>query len=123
MAHAHAFVALWGGGGRSAELTIETMPVASPRLDRRLLLAAKKVDRVDESMAETWRNVGRIALKLGLPRPSYETIRIVVREHRRRRAEVHELLQPVLADLIQGRVSAWDVARAIEAANLMRAPP
>jgi hypothetical protein len=29
----------------------------------------------------------------------------------------------VLADLIQGRVSAWDVARAIEAANLMRAPP
>jgi hypothetical protein len=123
MAHAHAFVALWGGGGRSAELTIETMPVASPRLDRRLLLAAKKVDRADESMAETWRKVGRIAWKLGLPRPSYETIRIVVREHRRRRAEVHELLQPVLADLIQGRVSAWDVARAIEATNLMRPPP
>jgi hypothetical protein len=123
MAHAHAFVALWGGGGRLAELTIETMPVASPRLDRRLLQAARKVDRADDSMAETWRKVGRIAWKLGLPRPSYETIRIIVREHRRRRAEVHELLQPVLADLMQGRVSAWDVARAIEAANLMRAPP
>ena len=99
------------------------MPVASPRLDRRLLQAAMKVDRAEDSMAETWRKVGRIAWKLGLPRPSYETIRIIVREHRRRRAEVHELLQPVLADLIQGRVSAWDVARAIEAANLMRAPP
>ena len=123
MEHAHAFVALWGGGGRSAELTIENMPVASPRLDRRLLQAARKVDRADQSMAETWRKVGRIAWKLDLPRPSYETIRIIVREHRRRRAEVHELLQPVLADLIQGRVSPWDVARAIEAANLMRAPP
>ena len=74
-------------------------------------------------MAETWRKVGRIAWKLSLPRPSYETIRIIVREHRRRRTEVAELLQPVLADLIQGRVSAWDVARTIEAANPMRGPP
>jgi hypothetical protein len=74
-------------------------------------------------MAETWRKVGRLAWKLGLPRPSYETIRLIVREHRQRRAEVNELLRPVVADLVQGRISAWDIARAIEAANLMRAPP
>jgi hypothetical protein len=72
-----------------------SMTVASPLLDRRLRAAARRLDRRDDSMAETWR----------------------------RRAEVDELLRPVLADLIQGRVSAWDVARAIEAANLMRAPP
>jgi hypothetical protein len=99
------------------------MTVASPLLDRRLRSAARKLDRRDDSMAETWRKVGRMAWKLGLPRPSYETIRLIVREHRRRRAEVDRLLQRILGDLVQGRVSAWDVARAIEAANLMRAPP
>jgi hypothetical protein len=99
------------------------MTVASPLLDRRLRNAARKLDRRDDSMAETWRKVGRMACKLGLPRPSYETIRLIVREHRRRRDEVDRLLRPVISDLVQGRVSAWDVARAIQAANLMRAPP
>jgi len=73
-------------------------------------------------MAETWRKVGRIAVQLELPRPGYDTIRLIVREHRRRRADVQELLEPVISDLIQGRVSAWDVERVIEAANLMRTP-
>lgn len=74
-------------------------------------------------MAETWRKVGRLAWKLGLPRPSYDTIRLIVREHRLRRAEARELIELVLADVLQGRVSAWDVARSLEAANLLRAPP
>jgi hypothetical protein len=99
------------------------MPVASPRLDRRLRKAAAKVDDPADSMAETWRKVGGIALKLGLPRPSYETIRVLVRAHRRRRVRAHELLQPVVSDLLQGRVTVWDVERAIDAANLRRAPP
>lgn len=81
-----------------------------------------ELDRPDESMAEAWRKVGLLAGRLGLARPSYETIRIIVGDHRRRRAEVHELLRPVIGDLVQGRVSAWDVARAIEAASLARAP-
>ena len=72
-------------------------------------------------MAETWRKVGRMAVELELTRPSYDTIRLIVREHRRRRAEVQELLEPVISDLIEGRVSAWDVERVIEAANLTRA--
>jgi hypothetical protein len=71
-------------------------------------------------MAETWRKVGRMASELALPRPSYDTIRLIVREHRRRRADVQELLAPVISDLVQGRVSAWDVERVIEAADLMR---
>lgn len=64
-----------------------------------------------------------MAWKLDLPRPSYDTIRVIVRAHRHRRADVERLLEPVLADFLQGRVSAWDVARVVEAANLLRAPP
>ena len=71
-------------------------------------------------MAETWRRVGRLAVELGLPRPGYDTIRLIVREHRRRRAHVEILLEPVISDLVQGRVSPWDVERVIEAANRMR---
>jgi hypothetical protein len=97
------------------------MTVMSPRLDTRLRNAATRLDDRRESMAETWRRVGRTADRLGLPRPSYDTIRLIVREHRRRRAEVDELLEPVVADLLQGRVSAWDVERVIEATRLLRA--
>ena len=71
-------------------------------------------------MAETWRKVGRLAVQLELPRPGYDTIRLIVREHRRRREDAQKLLEPVISDLVQGRVSAWDVERVIEAANLIR---
>jgi hypothetical protein len=74
-------------------------------------------------MAETWRKVGALADDLGCPRPGYDTIRLIVRDHRRRHAEVHELLEPVVADLLQGRVGAWDVERMIDAARLLRADP
>jgi hypothetical protein len=70
--------------------------------------------------AETWRKVGLAAEELGLPRPGYDTIRLLVRDHRRRRAEARRLLEPVVGDLLQGRVSAWDLQRAIEASTLMR---
>ena len=69
-------------------------------------------------MAETWRKVSLLADELGLPRPGYDTIRIIVRAHRHRRAEVRELLEPVVTDLLQGRVSAWDVARITEALSV-----
>ncbi len=74
-------------------------------------------------MAETWRKVGRLATELELPRPGYDTIRLIVRDHRRRRAEAEILLEPVISDLVQGRLSAWDVERVIEAANRMRTSP
>ena len=79
-----------------------------------------RLDDPQEPIAATWRRVGLVADELGLPRPGYDTIRLIVRDHRRRRTEIHQLLEPVIADLAQGRVSAWDVARAIEAAQLAR---
>jgi hypothetical protein len=95
--------------------------IASPRLDPRLRRAAPRLDDPRESIAETWRKVGRKADELALPRPGYDTVRLIVRDHRRRRAAVRELLEPVLADVLQGRISAWDVARVIEAVQLERA--
>jgi hypothetical protein len=92
----------------------------SPRLDRRLREAAVRLDNADRPIAETWRRVGRYAEELGLTRPSYDSIRVIVGERRRAQQEIREKLEPVLADLLQGRVSAWDVERVIEAARLHR---
>jgi hypothetical protein len=97
--------------------------VTSPRLDPRLREAVPRLDDTTDPMAETWRKVGALADDLGCPRPGYDTIRLIVRDHRRRHAEVHELLEPVVADLLQGRVGAWDVERMIDAARLLRADP
>lgn len=96
------------------------MTATSPRLDPRLRRSATRIDDPREPIAATWRKVGLVADELGVPRPGYDTIRLIVRDYRRRRMEIHELLEPVIADLAQGRVSAWDVARAIEAAELAR---
>lgn len=74
-------------------------------------------------MAETCRRVGRFAEELGLPRPGYDSIRLIVAEHRRNRAEILELLEPVLADFLEGRVGAWDVERLIDAATIHARQP
>jgi hypothetical protein len=77
---------------------------------------------VQQPIAETWRSVGRLAEDLELPRPGYDTIRLIVRARRRREAEIRALVEPVVADLLQGRVSAWDLERIIEAARMSRDP-
>lgn len=43
------------------------------------------LDRDGTPIAETWRVTGEAAWELGLPRPSYHTIRELVRVERRRR--------------------------------------
>jgi hypothetical protein len=94
--------------------------VSSPRLDGRLRQAVRRLDDRQASIAETWRKVSSLADDLGCTRPGYDTIRLIVREQRARQSEVHELLEPVIADFLQGRVSAWDVQRVIDAATLAR---
>jgi hypothetical protein len=95
---------------------LRRVTATSPRLDRRLRAAAVEVDDPSLPVAETWRKVGLEAEELGLPRPGYDTIRRIVRDHRRRRAEVGRLLEPVVGDLLQGRLSVWDIRRLVEAA-------
>jgi siroheme synthase (precorrin-2 oxidase/ferrochelatase) len=91
----------------------------SPRVDRRLLEAAEALDDPTQPLAETWRKVCLAAEDLGVTRPGYDTIRMVVREHRHRRDERRRLLEPVVSDAFRGRVSAWDVERIVEAAALV----
>ena len=59
------------------------MVPAAPRLDARLLAAVARLAK-ERPIAETCRRVGGLAWKLGLVRPSYETIRRLVHAVRRR---------------------------------------
>jgi AcrR family transcriptional regulator len=92
----------------------------SPRLDRRLWTAAEKLDDPSQPIAETWRQVCALAGELGIPLPGYDTIRRIVVAHRERRAEVKRLLDPVITDALQGRLSPWDLDRMIEAGIVSR---
>jgi len=93
----------------------------SPRLDPRLLDAARTLDDPTAPIAETWRRVGSVADELGLCRPSYDSIRMCVRAHRQDRDDVSRLLAPVVADALQGRMSGWDLDRIAKATQVARA--
>jgi hypothetical protein len=58
---------------------------ASRRHDPRLQALVVAHDQDDRPAAETWRRVGESAQELGLPRPSYHTVRVLVRAERLRR--------------------------------------
>ncbi|HEU0336885.1 MAG TPA: hypothetical protein VFR43_10045 [Gaiellaceae bacterium] len=96
------------------------MVATSPRLHPRLVSLVFALDDPREPMAETWRAVSRRAEELGLPRPGYDTVRRLARVHRRRRAEIERLLAPVRGDLLSGHLSAWDLDRVLQAAEVAR---
>jgi hypothetical protein len=54
----------------------------APRLDERLVAAIGRLDDPKRPIAETWRRAGVVAEWLGLPRPSYEQVRVLVGEFR-----------------------------------------
>jgi hypothetical protein len=56
----------------------------APRIGPTLLAAIERLDDDAVPIAEVNRRVGALASHLGLVRPSYEQIRILVHEHRRR---------------------------------------
>jgi hypothetical protein len=60
------------------------MPHAAPRIDPRLVAALRRLDRPGAPIAETHRALGSVADWLEIPRPSYQQIRVLVQEHRRR---------------------------------------
>ena len=61
------------------------MRFAVPREDPRLHALVVAHDDGEQPAAETWRRVGESAVELGLPRPSYHTVRVLVRAERLRR--------------------------------------
>ncbi len=61
------------------------VPLA-PRISPRLVAEVERLADGRHSIAEICRRVGSAADRLGLARPSYERIRVLVHAHRRRRA-------------------------------------
>ena len=55
----------------------------APRISSRLLEALARLDDPSAPIAETNRRLGEEAVRLGLPRPSYERVRALVHQHRR----------------------------------------
>lgn len=56
----------------------------APRLDRRLVAALGKLDDPSLPIAETCRRAGELPEHLGLLRPSYQQIRVLVHAERQR---------------------------------------
>ena len=74
------------------------MPASAPRIDPRLVAAVARLDDPRQPIAETNRRIGRLAESLGIPRPSYQQVRLLVhaeRDRQRRRRAVLELLLEV----------------------------
>jgi hypothetical protein len=61
------------------------MARAAPRIDSRLVAAVAWLDDGRQPIAETNRRIGFLAYDLGLVKPSYEQIRVLVKDYRRGR--------------------------------------
>ncbi len=59
---------------------------SAPRLDRRLLETIVRLDDTSVPIAEIYRRSREHAAKLGIPRPSYECVRLLIHDARRERA-------------------------------------
>ena len=97
---------------------------------REFVLALRVLDAFGMPYAEAWRLLRPVAARLGIPRPSYSSVRrilIAERERKRRRADE---LDRLLADLFSGRFPYRIVEHKLvgtrhgwEKAGLGRAPP
>jgi len=73
---------------------------AAPRLDPRLLVAIARLDDSSLPIAETYRKCRGAAAELGIPRPSYERVRLHVQEVRRQREQGRVARETILAVLL-----------------------
>jgi len=62
---------------RTGDGIVAVVPRSAPRLDSRLVAATIRLDDTSRPIAETYRTVAAFAESVGLPRPSYESIRRV----------------------------------------------
>lgn len=60
------------------------MAAAAPRIGPSLWAAIERLDDERLPIAEVYRRVAAVAELIGLARPSYERVRVLVHEHRRR---------------------------------------
>ena len=81
------------------------MPKQAPRIDPRLVTALRRLDDVSEPIAATYRRVGLAAEHLGIVRPSYEQVRVLVHMERRR-VEGRRAKQELVESVLLGRRSS-----------------
>ena len=74
-----------------------------PPVNSEFVLALRVLDGFGMPYAEAWRLLRPVAARLGIPRPSYSSVRRIVIAERRRKQENAELLDLLLADLFTGR--------------------
>jgi hypothetical protein len=74
------------------------------------VLALRVLDAFGMPYAEAWRLLRPVAARLGIPRPSYSSVRRIVIVERKRKRENAELLDVLLADLFRGgfRRGSWN---------------
>ena len=72
------------------------MAAQAPRLDPRIVAAIAHLDDERNSIAETNRRVGSLATVLGLPRPSYQQVRLLVHNARETKVARREALLLIL---------------------------
>lgn len=76
------------------------MYAAAPRLDPRLLAAIARLDDSSLPIAETYRRCRGAAADLGIPRPSYERVRLHLQEVRREGERARVARETILAVLL-----------------------
>ena len=67
-------------------------------------MALRVLDAFAMPYAEAWRLLRPVSARLGIPRPSYSTVRRVVIAERERKRHRAEELDQLLADLFSGRI-------------------
>ena len=75
------------------------MPRFAPRLPARLLDEIERQSKRRVPIAEINRSVGEKAVTMGLPRPSYERVRVLVHEARRHRWSAPPSVSTVAIDV------------------------
>jgi hypothetical protein len=73
-----------------------------PRVHREFVLALRVLDAFGMPYAEAWRLLRPVAARLGVPRPSYSSVRRIVITERERKRRNSDELDRLLADLFTG---------------------
>jgi hypothetical protein len=76
-----------------------------PPVHPEFVLALRVLDAFGMPYAEAWRLLRPVSARLGVPRPSYSSVRRILIAERARKQENADLLDVLLADPVQGALS------------------
>lgn len=74
-----------------------------PPVDPRFVLALRLLAVFDVSYAEAWRLLRPVAARLGIPRPSYYSVRRILMVERAQNRRRKDELDRLMSDLLTGR--------------------